>query len=119
MLFNEGQKPTIKIHVNSSFQSKTVLNQLCYGIEEEGIPFEIETVEGSSHIIIAYEACQISRLGVGIGVTESHVALHYEKLQADFPLFCVSTHSDLESIRAIGTNGARLVKRMPFRDLHD
>lgn len=119
MLLSEGSKPTIVVHVNEKFGGSNILNQICYGIEEEGIPYEVIKVNDNNHIAMAYEACQNSRLGVGIGITEGYAALHYEKLQADCPLFNISTHEDIKKIRSIGTNGARLVKRMPFKKLHE
>ncbi|QIB69164.1 glycerol dehydratase [Aminipila butyrica] len=119
MLLSEESKPTIRIHVEESFGGKNILNQICFGIEEEGIPYEIIAVDDSNHIAMAYEACQHSRLGVGIGITEGHIALHYEKLQAESPLFNISTHDEMGKIRSIGTNGARLVKRMPFRTIQE
>lgn len=107
------------IHVNEQFGGENILDQICHGIEEEGIPYEVKVVNGRDHIAMAYEACQTSRLGVGIGITESYIALHYEKLEAESPLFCISTHEDMEKIRSMGTNGARLVKRMPFKNLRE
>lgn len=116
MLLNKESKPTIIIHANKDFGGKNILKQICYGIEEEGIPYEVIMVDDcSNHIKMAYEACQNSRLGVGIGISEGYVALHYEKLQEEEPLFNVSTHGDIETIRAIGKNSARLVKRLPFK----
>lgn len=119
MLLNESARPTIIIHVDETLSDKNILNQIGYGIEEEGIPYEVINVKDSNHVAIAYEACQKSRLGVGIGITRSYVVLHYEKLNPEAPLFDVSTHEDLQKLRAIGTNGARLVKRMPFKNLHE
>ncbi|WP_206460696.1 glycerol dehydratase reactivase beta/small subunit family protein [Anaerovorax sp. IOR16] len=120
MLLNEESKPTIIIHANKDFGGGDILNQICYGIEEEGIPYEVILVgECSNHVKMAYDACQQSRLGVGIGVSDGYVALHYEKLREDSPLFNVSTHEGIEKIRAIGQNSARLVKRMPFNIFHE
>lgn len=120
MLLNEESKPTIIIHVNKYFGGKNILNQICYGVEEEGIPYEVITVDDcSNHVKMAYDACQESRLGVGIGITDENVALHYEKLKEDSPLFNISTHEGIEKMRAIGQNSARLVKRMPFNIFHE
>ncbi|MFV0518177.1 MAG: glycerol dehydratase reactivase beta/small subunit family protein [Aminipila sp.] len=120
MLLNEESKPTIIIHTDKEFGGKNILNQICNGIEEEGIPYEVIMVDDcSNHIKMAYEACQNSRLGVGIGITEGHVALHYEKLQEEYPLFNISTYEDIGKVRDIGANGARLVKRMPFKVLQE
>lgn len=120
MLLNENSKPTIIIHVNRNFNDKNVINQICNGIEEEGIPYEIVLLDGrDDHIKMAFDACQNSRLGVGIGVSGDNIALHYEKLNEKQPLFNMSIHEDMNKIRALGANGARLVKRMPFKMLHD
>lgn len=119
MLLNEGSKPTIIIHVSEKFGGQNILNQICYGIEEEGIPYEVIAISGSDYKSMAYQACQKSRLGVGIGVSEGYIAMQYEKLEPQSPLFSASTHDDIANIRAIGTNAARLVKRMPFKTLHE
>jgi len=115
MLLNEESRPTIIIHADKALSGKNILNQICYGIEEEGIPYEVILVEKcSDHVQMAYDACQQSRVGVGIGVSGEYVVLHYEKLRKDSPLFDISVNEGIEKVRAIGQNGARLVKRMPF-----
>ncbi|WP_324823404.1 glycerol dehydratase reactivase beta/small subunit family protein [Sinanaerobacter sp. ZZT-01] len=120
MLLNEESRPTIIIHANKALSGKNILNQICYGIEEEGIPYEVILVEKcSDYIQMAYDACQQSRLGVGIGVSDGSVALHYEKLRKDSPLFNISVNDGMEKVRAIGQNSARLVKRMPFNTFRE
>lgn len=119
MLLNEGAKPTIVIHVSEGFGGKNILNQICYGIEEEGIPYEVITLNANNHVEMAYAACLESRLGVGIGVANNGIALHFDKLKPEEPLFEISPHDGIEKIRIIGTNGARLVKRLPFKPLEE
>ena len=91
------------------------MKQILFGIEEEGIPFETTFVDKGDAKALAYEACRKSILGVGIGVTEREVALHYEKLDPEAPLFEIAAGSPEEKLRAVGTNAARLVKKMAFR----
>lgn len=111
---NEASKPKIIINIEIGFDKPEILDQICYGVEEEGIPFQIQKVAGSDSVDMGYKASLNSILGVGIGVSSEKIVLHYEKLSPDMPLFEISTKEDICKIRAIGTNGARLVKRMPF-----
>jgi hypothetical protein len=116
-------KPSIVVfylnHLSPLPELKTILS----GIEEEGIPFE--TARISSEIIdiftaqeLAYRACKESRLGVGIGMSETEVALTHEKLPAKRPLFTLRLPADGDALRVIGSNAARLVKRMPFKAIN-
>ena len=65
---------------------------------------------------LAYKAAEASHIGVGIGISDE-VVLHYIKLKGDTPLFAISSQSNEENLRAIGSNAGRLMKRMPFRDV--
>ena len=89
---------------------------LC-GIEEEGVPWELDSIVGKDAASMAYIASNDSRLGVGLGVDANALALHFDKLEEGRPLFLVPSGASDEQLRCLGANAARLVKRLPFKPL--
>lgn len=93
-----------------------------YGIEEEGIPFkeisnnDIEDLSSMTTIQKAYQAALASQLGVGLSYDNDFAYLHQKNLPADEPLFKVKI-TDQKNINRLGTNAARLVKGIPFKDI--
>ncbi|WP_432666514.1 glycerol dehydratase reactivase beta/small subunit family protein [Wukongibacter baidiensis] len=113
-------KPTIKIYYSSNIKDIRYFSNLLWGIEEEGIPYELEMMDGDSDIDLSYKAAQDSRLDVGLGISyEGFVSLHYVKLNKDRPLFKINTKLEGTKLRALGSNTARLVKGMPLKNLED
>ncbi|MBK5252955.1 MAG: glycerol dehydratase reactivase beta/small subunit family protein [Peptostreptococcaceae bacterium] len=108
-------KPSIKIFANSEIR-ENIYNELLLGVEEEGIPYDLEIKRGNA-LDMAFEAADISILDVGIGITNDEIILHFSKLNKEKPLFKIPLDSSVEKIRNIGSNGARLVKKMPFKGL--
>jgi len=108
-------KPSIRVR-RAPNAPEGVLRQLQYGMEEEGVPWEIE-VGGETALALAWEAARSSRLEVGIGLDTQAVILHYSKLKQDAPLLHISVHSGEEAVRALGANAARLVKKLPLKAL--
>lgn len=110
-------KPTVNIRCAKDVSSE-IITQLQYGIEEEGIPFLFEDNAGKNALSMAYDAAQSSRLEVGLGVDTQTIVLHYAKLPENKPLFEIPIRSNYESIRAIGANAGRLVKKLPLKSLN-
>ena len=99
--------------------NKIILKQLLAGIEEEGIPYEVNTVNGDQLLKITHKAALYSRMGVGIGINKNRVMLHYSKLKVDKPIFDGNLDAFIkETARYIGNNAARLYKIMPFKDMN-
>lgn len=106
--------------------SESLIEHVEHGIEEEGVPWVVQRAEDndsdSNHqrhdsTAIAHQAASDSGLKIGIGVSEAgELALHHARLAADHPLFSVTDATTLEA-RTIGTNAARLAKRMPLKPL--
>lgn len=109
-------KPTIHI-LSASNAPDRALQQLQYGMEEEGVPWENGTRPGADALALAWEAAQASRLGVGVGLDAQSVVLHFSKLEPGQPLFQISAQSDAEQMRAVGANAARLIKKLPLKPL--
>lgn len=108
-------KPTIRV-LYAPGASQSVLRELQYGMEEEGIPWDAEAGQGDA-LSLAWEAARDSRLEVGVGLDEQSAVLHFSKLEREQPLFRLSVQRDGEQMRALGANAGRLVKKMPLKDL--
>ncbi|MGV8907128.1 MAG: glycerol dehydratase reactivase beta/small subunit family protein [Acetobacterium sp.] len=113
----DAPKPEIKVIHNKLMTCQTVIDQIVHGIEEEGLPYSVEQSEETNPVELAFRGAELSHLGVGIGITDNEVVLHFIKLKEDQPLFKIPAYSDDSVLRAIGSNAARLVKRMPFKNL--
>lgn len=112
-------KPCIKIYVLENAKNFQGVMDVCWGIEEEGIPYEkIEIFNGSAKEL-SYKGAQESVLGVGIGIDESQVVLNYNKLTKEKPLYSIGLQSNEMILRSIGANAARLVKKVPFKSLDE
>ena len=93
------------------------LQSVFFGMEEEGIPFEVQELSAGEAVAVAKEAAHISPLNVGIGFdgTKGTIALHHRDLRADEPLFVVNLHDATPGeLRKLGINAARLVKSEPL-----
>ena len=111
----EMSKPNVRV-LMSPDASPAALRQLTYGMEEEGIPWEESSKQGMDALNLAWEAAQASRLEVGLGLDNQFVILHYSKLGQDQPLYCVPARQ-LDKVRLLGANAARLVKKLPLKPL--
>ena len=109
-----SEKPSVKVYYDSSSLSVTDFLNVLLGIEEEGIPYDVQSREGMDLLELAHIASIESRIGVGIGISKEGIALQYEKLDRSAPLFKIRLYQK-ELYRKIGSNAARLVKKIPFK----
>jgi len=120
-------KPYINVAIYQEMQYSQVVNEIKAGIEEEGVPNNlifIGTQNGltaSDIIPQAYESARLSPLGVGIAVgKDTSVAVHEKKLPMERPLFLLSPQMGSPlSWRILGSNAARIIKVMPFKEIPD
>ena len=89
------------------------------GAEEEGIPCRLVPAEeaGADVVALAHTSAQSSRLGVGIGVAESQVAIHERHMPAAQSVVTNKVEEERAELacRAAGSNAARLVIGEPLR----
>lgn len=114
------EKPAINVCIDPKFESTAILNNVLFGVEEEGIPAKViseSKYQGKTTNDLSYEASNSSNLGVGIGIAYDGVTVHFEKMQHGDVLFSVVIDADIQKLRDIGSNAARMVKRMPFKKL--
>ncbi|MFQ9207679.1 MAG: glycerol dehydratase reactivase beta/small subunit family protein [Flavonifractor plautii] len=52
-----------------------------------------------------------------MGLDRQALVLHYSKLEREQPLFRIPANSGMETVRALGANAARLVKKLPLKAL--
>ena len=102
------------------FKARSVLTDsfqpVLWGLEEEGIPFEIREVSNGPIVDLAKQAADGSPLNVGIGIGGSgEVILHHHDLPTETPLFSLTTRPwQPVRLRHLGINAARLVKGQPL-----
>lgn len=106
--------PSIKISV---LDKKSVyIKEIAHGIEEEGIPYEITEESFLDITEKAFEISQNSRLSVGIAVNHEKAVIHFSKLKIEKPLFIINLQEiKKENLRVCGSNAARLIKGIPFK----
>lgn len=107
-------KPSIYIFCNKNKKKRKLINQIGYGIEEEGIPFKVFLKEENSVNKLAYNAAQESRLGIGIGINNDQVLLQMKKLKRNNPVFDKEIKNQSQA-KIMGINAARLEKKIPFK----
>lgn len=114
-LMKEEKNPIgINIYYNQNLNIDKKIKTILCGIEEEEIPFVLISDNEENVKVLGDKAAKSSKLGVGIGINSKEVTLYHEKLSVEKPLFICSLNSSDYILRAIGTNGARLIKGNPF-----
>jgi hypothetical protein len=112
---SETRRPAVSV---LTLRGRSVdLQQVFWGMEEEGIPFEVEECPSGEVVGMAKQAAQMSPLNVGIGVdgAKGTVVLHHRDLPADQPMFVLNLREvGSAQLRRLGVNAARLVKSEPL-----
>jgi hypothetical protein len=91
-----------------------MVEQIQYGIEEEGMPsFTLKRPGGS--LELSYYAAESSQLGIGIGVDRAGlVTLNQVHMPKETFVIQASLREGAQTARIIGSNAARLFKGIPF-----
>lgn len=109
-------KPVILILRTQSARTDRI-EPLLWGIEEEGVPFEVREVIRCEYANeLAKQAAQNSALNVGIVVNGAEeIILHHRDLPVGMPLFAFSDRFfEPVRLRRLGTNAGRLAKGQPL-----
>ncbi|HFD8641434.1 TPA: glycerol dehydratase reactivase beta/small subunit family protein [Clostridium perfringens] len=94
------------------------IEEILWGMEEEGIPFILKNKDLNDAKELANLAANDSKLSVGIGVnSKGDVSLTINKLKEEEPLFFINLEKGNTCLRSLGSNGARLVKGMPLKNI--
>ncbi|WP_232698549.1 glycerol dehydratase reactivase beta/small subunit family protein [Brevibacillus daliensis] len=108
-------KPSITITLDRTID-ETMIVAVLHGLEEEGIPYQLDTDKVEDIVASAYMASTQSPLSVGLAVFRDELVIHYKNLPSHSPLFYIRRLGALpeEEKRKLGCNAARLVKGIPF-----
>lgn len=111
------EKPSVYIAVEDNYKNSSFLDYLCYGLEEEGIPFKIMDNSAENLYSLAHQAAQASRLNVSLGLGDNNkVLIHHKKLEINEPFFEKEIRKEFQA-KVIASNAARLVKGIPIKDI--
>lgn len=108
-------KPAIIIYCHEA--DKDLLGEVCAGIEEEGVLFQVQDHEGDLDTL-AYEAANESMLGSGIGIFEKRLAMQMYRLPKGHNVFELNAPAFWQC-RNLGANSARAIKKMPFKAVYN
>ncbi|MCI5528956.1 MAG: glycerol dehydratase reactivase beta/small subunit family protein [Blautia sp.] len=104
-------KPAIIIYTNEP--DEDLLREVCAGIEEEGVLYQVSSHEGDLDTL-AFEAAKESMLGSGVGITGARLAMQMERLPKGRNVFELNMPRFWQC-RNLGANSARAIKKMPFK----
>ena len=103
-------KPTIIIYTQEA--DSDLLHEVCSGLEEEGLLFEVHEKSGELDEL-AHAAAEDSMLGSGIGMSGQRIAMQMRRLPKGHNVFELNVPRFWQC-RNLGANSARAVKKMPF-----
>lgn len=107
------RRPAVLVAVNDAVPDEQLL-EILLGLEEEGIPSDVVRHQAKDPLVLAHTASLQSILGVGVGVSLGYIVVTTEKLPEARPYLARCLGQSAATDRAIGTNAARLVKRVPL-----
>lgn len=108
-------RPTIIIYTMKP--DEDLLREICAGIEEEGVLYEIHSREGDLDEL-AYGAAKESMLGSGIGIHGQRIAMQMNRIPRGKNVFELNAPRFWQC-RNLGANSARAVKKMPFKPVYE
>ena len=102
------------IYIYTDHPNQTVLREICSGIEEEGVFYEVMEQKDQNLDARAWAAANDSMLGSGIGIKGDSAAFLIRglKLGQNIEYFA---HPSVEEGRRLGANSARAIKKQPFK----
>ena len=112
----EYEGPSIYVYYSNDLKDLSRLDEVLWGIEEEGIPFDLKAKECNTSEELSHLASMQSKLLVGIGIdSKGKITLTLNKLEKDKPLFTMNLDDDNSKLRDLGSNAGRLVKGIAFK----
>ncbi|MDU4910834.1 glycerol dehydratase reactivase beta/small subunit family protein [Clostridium baratii] len=112
----EYEIPCIYLYYEEGLNDESLFNEILWGIEEEGIPFKVESLQVNNSCELSHLGATKSKLVVGIGIDKNGIiTLTHNKLEKDKPLFTANLKDDGTVLRKLGANAGRLVKGIAFK----
>lgn len=116
-MIKDYSHPSIFIYCSLGI-NEVDIEEILWGIEEEGIPFILKSRDLDDSKELANLAANDSKLSVGIGINSiGDACLTINKLKEEEPLFFINLKENGDTLRSLGANGARLVKGMPLKNI--
>lgn len=112
------KKPTIVIY--SCHADAAILKEVCAGIEEEGVLYEVNCTSDGTVSSLSALASDASVLGVGIGIVGEQLSLHIKGMNVhsgenEKTALLSYVAPDADTARSLGSNSARVIKKLPLR----
>lgn len=108
------KRPSILIYGHRADQR--IIREICAGVEEEGVLYEVIEKPETAAAALAYQAALDSMLGAGIGINNTQAVMQMRPLPLGQPVFTVNNPSPEQS-RVLGSNSARAIKKQPFKNV--
>ncbi|MGI6056808.1 MAG: glycerol dehydratase reactivase beta/small subunit family protein [Bilifractor sp.] len=109
-----SRRPSIFIYTHRA--DPDFLREVQAGIEEENVASEVFEKEEADADLLAYDACEASMMGSGIGISGENVALQMRGRKPKESV-CSIHMPTFSACRIIGSNSARVLKKQCLRDL--
>lgn len=106
------RKPSIFIYTCQA--DSRILKEICAGIEEEGVFFEVSEQEEEDVDALAWQAASDSMPGSGIGICRTSAAFQMKGLEKGRNVERCQNPAREQS-RRLGANSARAVKKQAFK----
>lgn len=107
-----AKKPSIFIYTHLA--DEAILREVCAGVEEEGVFYEITEFPDECMEKLSYKAARDSMLGSGIGIFGTAVCLKMWGLEKGRNIEAYLSPTK-EQCRKVGANSARAIKKQPFK----
>lgn len=108
-------RPSVFIYT-VNVDDSDMIREICAGIEEEGLLYEIKRFYYGSIHELSFLAANESILGSGIGIEGKKIGLQLRSIPKGRDVFFIEKPT-LSQCRKLGSNAARAIKRVPFIDL--
>lgn len=106
------KKPSIFIYAASP--DAAVLKEVCAGIEEEGVFYELTETNHDNLSELSWHAANDSMLGSGIGMKGTSIELQMRGIPKGKSIESYESPNK-EQCRKLGANSARAIKKMSFK----
>ena len=111
--------PGVNLFYHSRWQDTRALDELCWGLEEQGVPCRtVCSDENDCALALSKLAAKSSALRVGLGLNATgDIALTHAQLPEDRALIRGHIATGMAQIRTLGANAGQLVKVLPFSEI--
>lgn len=111
--------PSVHLFYHSCWQDTRELDELCWGLEEQGVPCRAICYDGNDcALTLSKLAAKSSTLRVGLGLNATgDIALTHAQLPERRALIRGHIAAGIGQIRTLGVNAGQLVKVLPFSEI--